>query len=92
MQSFITAARIPFELGPSTGRTEFQTERLMAIASKPNFDFFCMDYTSSSETWSWFACLYYTKDGSMHMEQIGLGRVIRHFTIDKFGMFKDGVE
>jgi hypothetical protein len=52
----------------SPDRSEFQTNYVKQIADMPHFDFFCGNPMCDEPYKGPFALIYYTKDGTLHLE------------------------
>ena len=69
------------EFGPSPGRTDFQTEYSREIATRPGFDFFCLNPACDEPYRGPFMLSYYTKDGKLHGDWVGQRCVLRQSAI-----------
>jgi hypothetical protein len=64
------------DFGPSTGRSDFQTEYVMGIAQRSDFDFYCMDPMCDGQYKGPFRLMFYTKDGALHAHWVGVRKVL----------------
>jgi len=69
--------RVPLELTPCSGRTQFQIDYAMWLAKRANFAFFGMNPMCHNKRRGSCTYTFVTKDGRMHIHRLGLERVIR---------------
>ena len=77
MQTFIGNQYEPLTIAASIGRTAFQTQYAIDIASQPNFDYFNSGVTCDTPYKGPFALLFTTKDGALNCHKVGQKRLLR---------------
>ncbi len=79
MQTYHSNQYIPFAIVPSA-LTQFQTLHAIAVSQQPNFDFWCRPPMCEGAAKGPAMMLYYTKDGVLHGDYVGVKKVIRAIT------------
>ena len=77
MQSYITNQRTPYTIRPSVGRSDFQTNHIMSIAQRDDFDYFVAEQHCDKPYKGPFMCLWYDKSDKLHGEWVGRNRVLQ---------------
>ena len=78
--TFCSKNKTPFVLAPSAGLSDFQTAYAMQLSQDPNFDFWCIEPMCDQVGRGPTMFVYYTKDGVLHGDRVGVKRVIRQVT------------
>ena len=75
--TFHSVNKTPFVLTTSAGLSDFQTEYAIKLSESPDFDFWCRNPMEHSARVGPTMFVYYTKDGRLHGDRVGVKRVSR---------------
>lgn len=72
--------KIPFVLTKSAGLSVFQVSYAIKVSESPDFDFWCRIPMVQDVRRGPTMFTYYTKDGRLHGDRVGVNRIIRCVT------------
>ena len=75
--TFHSVNKTPFVLTASAGLSDFQTEYTIKLSESPDFDSWCSKPMDHNARLGPTMFVYYTKDGRLHGDRVGVKRVIR---------------